>query len=187
MGDVNPAKHLYSPSVSAGAIIRYNFNPRNAIRFNAIYGGWSASDLDSDDPYQLNRSASFSSTYIDLAMNFEFNFLIYEPTNLRRYKFSPYVSGGLGYNYLLSGSTGEADFPFLSYGGGIKFNITSRMSGGAEWMFRKTFTDRIDGLSNIGSDDFGSFFHNNDWYSLVGIFITYKLWEYIEFCPAYDD
>jgi hypothetical protein len=37
LGDVNPFRHFYSPSPAGGLIFRYNFNPRNSIRFHGMY------------------------------------------------------------------------------------------------------------------------------------------------------
>ena len=38
---------------------------------------------------------------------------------------------------------------------------------------------------NIGADN-NVFFHNKDWYSIVGIFVTYKIFNWREDCPAYE-
>ena len=62
-------------------------------------------------------------------------------------------------------------------------NVAKRVTAGAEWSFRKSFNDRIDGLENPSGVH--SVIHNNDWYSFMGIFITYKFFNFAGDCPAY--
>ena len=60
---------------------------------------------------------------------------------------------------------------------------------GAEWGFRKTFNDLLDGWSPAGQslvpENVKSFLHNNDWYSIVGIFASYKIFYERGKCEAY--
>ncbi len=46
MGDINPNRHFYRPSLSLGAFYRYNINTRFAVRANAYYAQLSGNDLD---------------------------------------------------------------------------------------------------------------------------------------------
>ncbi len=196
MGEINSGRHFYSPSPAFGAIVRYRFNPRHSVRLNGIYGTMKGNDLDFQDAYQQERGVSFNTSFVDLSAHFEFNFLPYK-IYYRKDKWSPYITGGIGYNLVLDS---EVDAPsgttlinannsiknlILSYGGGFKLTLSRRWAAGAEWTVKKTFSDAFDGLENPGPD-LNTFFHNKDWYSLVGIFVTYKLWEYMEDCPAYD-
>jgi hypothetical protein len=71
----------------------------------------------------------------------------------------------------------------IPFGIGIKINVTKKITAGAEWSFRKSFNDRIDGLENPSG--VYSVIHNNDWYSFAGIFITYKFFNFAAECPAY--
>ena len=71
----------------------------------------------------------------------------------------------------------------LPFGVGVKVNFPSRISAGAEWSFRKSFNDRIDGVENPSG--LHSLIHNNDWYSFLGIFITFKFFNFAAECPAY--
>jgi len=195
MGDINMERHFYAPSAAVGPIIRYNFNPRHSLRFNAIYGTLRGEDLDFRNEFQRLRGHSFNTSFVDASFNFEFNFFPYKIYQ-RKDIWSPYITGGAGYNRVISSraSARGGIYPvvppvknnvILSYGGGFKLTLSRRVAVGIEWTARKTFSDSFDGLENPGQD-FNTFFHNKDWYSLVGLFITYKFWEYMEDCPAYE-
>ena len=72
----------------------------------------------------------------------------------------------------------------MAFGAGFKYNLTVKLGAGFDWSFRKTFNDSFDGINNPGENNM--FFHNKDWYSLVQVFITYKIFDWREDCPAYD-
>jgi hypothetical protein len=182
MGDINPNRHFYRSSLSLGALYRYNLNTRIALRLNAYYARLSASDLDfpkilhPDRPF---RPAMFNTSLLDAALQIEFNFLPFTP-NVGNWAYTPYISAGIA-GALITSSRNFASIPF---GIGAKVNLTSRISAGAEWSFRKTFTDRIDGIVN--PSETGSLLHNNDWYSFLGVFITFKFFNFAADCPAYN-
>lgn len=183
LGDINHSRHFYSPSPAGGLILRYNFNPRNSIRFSGIYASLKGNPADNDEPYPNSTLNSFKTNLVDLGIVTEFNFMPYQSTKIRRDRYTPYVSGGLGYTVVLGGGDYTAA---LSFGGGFKYNLTTRMSTGFEWTFRKTFSDMLDGVQNIGYEN-NVFFHNKDWYSIVGVFVTYKIFDWGMDCPeAYD-
>ena len=52
---------------------------------------------------------------------------------------------------------------------------------------RKTFTDKIDGVYNPGGEGGQSLMVNTDWYMFTGIFLTYKIFNYNEDCPTYNE
>ena len=185
MGDINPSRHFYAPSPAGGIIFRYNLNPRHSFRFSGIYTSLKGSDSDFEDARQLQRNVDFKTSLIDLAFTTEFNFMDYQPTKLRKDRYSPYVCGGIGYASVLTSDVPAESATFLVFGGGFKYNIARKWSIGAEWTFRKTLNDLLDGTENIGAEE-GVFFHNNDWYSIIGLFVTYKIFNWREDCPAYD-
>ena len=185
LGDINPAKQFYSPSFAVGALFRYNLNPRYSVRGSFYYGGLTGDDADFDNLFQSRRNASFSASVLDATLQFEFNFLPYNTIG-KRFAYSTYVSGGLGVGFIANplGFTYQLVLPF---GVGFKVNVAKRLSTGVEWGFRKTFYDNLDGLENWVDPDYKGLFHNYDWYSIAGIFITYKIFEYKDDCPAYWD
>jgi hypothetical protein len=185
MGEINPSRHMYKPSPTIGGLYRYNFNPRNSLRFHAVYGKLRGNDLDFTNDFQQDRALNFETPFVDLAINTEFNFFPYQ-YGLRKDRYTPYVTGGLGYNIVFSSEKKGTTGLTITYGAGFKGNISKRFSGGFEWSFRKTFNDRLDGIENPGQEN-TVFYHNNDWYSVVGIFVTFKFLSYLYECPAYDD
>jgi hypothetical protein len=179
LGDIStavPQPTVVPPAI--GPILRYNFNQRNALRAHAVFYNLSGSGTIFD-----GQEAEFQSSFVDLGLDFEFNWWPYK-TAWRRTKYSPYVSAGLGYSINYAG--GSVSHLYLPFGGGLKANLGKRMSGGVEVNMRKTFTDGIDGVENMGIEGGGTPFGNNDWYFFTGVFLTYKIFEYRDDCPTYD-
>jgi len=195
LGDLNKNKQFYKIKPSLGLFYRYNFNSRWATRAN-LYGGFlSADDADSKYKYQQQRNYSFNTIFIDLAGQMEFNFLPYRLGD-EKTPFSPYFALGIGGAYFTNSIRPiQITIPFSF---GFKFNISSKFGLGIAWSFRKTFTDYIDNLSNYKSiedvdniDDKYTMkqlgYHNhNDWYSTIGIFISWKAFGGKSNCKAYQ-
>lgn len=179
VGDINQGKQFYKPSLSAGALIRYNINKRYALRMQGIYAKVRGNSSDFPDevlPYRPEYS--FTTNLLEFAAQTEFNFLPYI-TGQDRWLKSTYIAAGLGYTINVSPGNNFLSIPF---GVGFKINLSDRLSAGLEWSYRKTFNDRID---NIESPLGHSILHNNDWYSTYGLFITYKFFKFAADCPTY--
>ena len=180
MGDLSttvPVAHLVPPAI--GPILRYNINMRNALRVHAVFYTLS----DSEENFR-GGLAEFQSSFVDLGLDFEFNWWPYKTAN-RKTKYSPYVSAGLGYSLNYAG--GSVSHLYLPFGVGVKANLGQRLSGGVEVNMRKSFTDLIDGVTNVGSEDVHSLVGNNDWHLFTGVFLTYKIFNYREECPTYNE
>jgi hypothetical protein len=179
LGDLStviPQYHLVPPAI--GPILRYNINMRNAMRAHGIFytlGGMNENFH--------GGVADFESSFVDLGLDFEFNWWPYKSGD-RKNKLAPYVAAGLGYSLNYSGSS--VSHLYVPFGGGVKANLGERLSGGIEVSMRKTFNDMIDGYSNMGGESVQSPVGNNDWYFLSGLFLTYKIFNYREECPTYD-
>jgi len=185
MGEVNMVRHFYNPSPAFGAMARYNFNPRNSLRLHVLYGSIKGDDNDFNNDFQQARAASFKTSMLDMSLNMEFNFFPYETGKRRKDKYTPYATAGMGYNHVFDPDRQGSIALIFTGGAGFKMNVTRTISTGVEWSFRKTFNDQLDGLENPGPD-YTRFYHNNDWYSIVGIFVTYKFLRYLYECPAYE-
>lgn len=181
MGDLNPVMHFAQPKMALGALCRYNFNEHNALRFSATYHSLSGNDVDI-----LGNVRNFDATFVDLALNFEFNWKPYLTAH-RKTKASPYVSAGLGYNLRLSGTGGVASHLTFPFAAGYKINLGRWLSGGIEAGPRRAFGDMIDGVSNPGLADAVAPLGNRDWYIHTGVFLTYKIFKLWEDCPTYEE
>lgn len=180
LGDLSyQAPQLADIPVSIGFMLRHNFDMRSSLKAHSSYyrlGG--AGDIYGGNAWNFNAS------FVDLGLDFEFNWWPYK-TALRRTKWTPYVTAGLGYSLNFDGNSDS--HLYMPVGGGVKFNIVKRLSAGAEFTMRKSFTDGIDGVWNLGLEDSQSAVGNNDWYMFTGIFITYKLFNFLSDCPTYNE
>jgi len=186
MGDINPSRHFYNASPAFGLLYRYNINPRWAARVNAYYVSLAGADADfpelqhPDRPY---NPAQFKTSFLDAALQVEFNFVPYTP-GLRPLDYTPYISAGIGSGLIMGSDTHAMNFISMPFGIGLKTTFSKRLNGGFEYSFRKTFNDMIDGIENPSG--VSSLLHNNDWYSYIGVFITYKFFNFDVRCPAYE-
>jgi hypothetical protein len=185
LGDINPNRLLYSPRPAAGIFYRYNFHPRQALRGSVIYGGLRANDLDFTNDFQTARGRSFSGSVTELAVQFEFNFLPYS-TMGKRWNLSPYFAAGAGVAFVNTVTTSAQ--PVIPFSVGFKINIHKNIGLEAEYGFRKTFYDNFDGLKDelVAPSDF-AWTHNNDWYTFTGVAVTWKFYNKLAGCPAYND
>lgn len=176
-GEVNPARPFYSPSPSFGGFFRMNINNRYAVRLSGYYARLKGDINDFPDRNYVGiQQNEFNTRVLDFTGQFEFNFLPYI-TGDKKSISSTYLAGGLGYaQFKTSGSF------IIPFGIGAKVNIGERLSTGIELSFRKTFIDKIDENPNpLGN----TLLNNNDWYSILGLFISYKFVKFAADCPVY--
>jgi len=185
MGELNSIQHFVAPSVAVGPIIRYNFDMRNSVRVHAFYHGLSGSG----EQFPSGGLQEFDAKFVDLALNWEFNWFPYKTTD-RKYNKSPYIFAGIGYGLNLSNlASVNVTTPF---GFGYKVNVGRWLSAGVEAGARKVWSDMLDGVQNPGfelSDEWNTLnagLGNRDWYFFTGVFITYKIFKFWESCPTYD-
>jgi hypothetical protein len=184
MGEINPSRQFYDPSPSAGLLYKLVLNKRAALGAHVYYAQFKGNDHDFSNEYQQNRAVSFSASLLDINATYEFNFLPFE-FNARKTVFSPFLFVGLGYEYMLQSTYKVSNHFAIPFGVGIKYLASRKMTIGAEWSFRKTFLDNIDGIANPGETKYKSSISNTDWYSFAGIFITFRLFDHTGDCPAY--
>jgi hypothetical protein len=184
LGDINTNRLLYSPLPAAGILYRYNFHPRYSIRGNLLFGGLKADDHDFNNSFHQTRGASFSGTVGELSAMFEFNFLPYTTTG-KLWDFTPYFAAGAGVAIINTVSTSYQ--PVIPFSFGFKANIYKNLGLEAEYGFRKTFYDNFDGLKDMVAPSDYAWLHNNDWYTFTGIAVTWKIYNKLAGCPAYND
>lgn len=177
VGDFNPGGIMYKPGVYVGGVMHYAFTEYYSLRVGlgagnlrgdpAAYDGRLMSNLPHQEP------AAFNQHFFDADVRLEVGFLPYEPFeyNPKKFSFSPYFALGVGGAY----SRG-APFLQLPIAVGAKYRIAYRLTLGAEWTFRKTFNDNLDGWENVrNSSPSKTSLSNNDWISYVGVYLTYQL------------
>ncbi len=170
IGDINPAIPYSQSKIAYGALVRYNFNKRWAVRFAFTRGKLVGDDLKTNAIE--NRDLNFKSNINDFSLVGEFNFWDYF-TGSRKNYFTPYIFGGIGFftfkpfnfdgvNLQAHGTEGQSQYPEQQYEGrapyklwslsvpfgiGFKYSLTKRLGFSLEWGMRKTFTDYIDDIS----------------------------------------
>jgi hypothetical protein len=184
IGDINPGRLLYSPLPAVGVFYRYNLHPRQAVRLNVFAGGVRGNDLDFNNAFQQARAASFSGEVGEVSAQFEFNFFNYTTLG-RRWDYTPYFAGGAGVAFV--NTTSFAIIPVIPVSVGFKVNIYKNLGLEIEYGFRKTFYDNFDGLKDFIAPADHGWLHNNDWYTFTGIGITWKIYNRLAGCPAYED
>jgi hypothetical protein len=171
LGEKNPLNVFYRPGPAAQIFYRYNFNPRQAVRANLL-GGY------------LMPLGSFLG---ELGATYEFNFFPYSTFRSRHIDYTPYIAGGAALSLMNTAG------PFLSipFSAGFKVNVANHVGVEIEYGFRKTFTDKMDGLFEItdpgGAPVDHSRIHNNDWYSFIGVSVTWKMYNQLVGCPAFAE
>jgi hypothetical protein len=186
IGEINPHRHFYRSWLSFGVLYRYNLNARYAIRANVYTAKLSGSDLDYTKILHPDRQyspATFQTSLIDVALLAEYNFFPFTPYQ-DIWSWTPFISAGIASTLILGSDVNAKNTLNIPFGIGAKVNLTSRISAGAEWTFRRTFNDLIDGVENPSGTR--SLIHNNDWYSFLGVFITFKFFNFTAKCPAYN-
>lgn len=174
LGDVNTANMYKMPRVAGGGIFRYNLNTRWAIKGNLLYVGLAGDSKNIESQFPHGEQYKFSAHVIDLGGQVEFNFFHFgEGAKYKNYKrITPYMVVGLGMELSFAG--GKTSFgAVLPLGAGVKYRLKERLNIGFEFTMRKSFSDKVDGITDLYGYNHG-FAKNTDWYS-VGMFtITYE-------------
>ncbi len=191
MGDLNPQNQFNNPGYQVGGLLRYNYSDRIAfkatgslININFAYPDNNIVLPAGDVNYSGNRHI------LEFTGETELNFLSYDHPFIKKTKFTPYLTLGLGTSIYKRINTDDENSSkeivfilSLPFGIGLKYKINDWIRVGAEWSFRKTFVDDLDYLGNredVKPDDpygFGntSKINNTDIYSFAGVMVTFNL------------
>jgi len=172
LGDINESNLFYNPGPAFQFFYRYNFNPRQAVRAN-LMGGYVM---------------PLGSILGELGATYEFNFFPYSTFRSRRVDYTPYIAGGAA----LSVMNNAGPFMSIPFSAGFKVNVANHIGVEFEYGFRKTFYDKFDGQYEVTTGDppepvDHSWLHNNDWYSFMGISVTWKMYNKLAGCPAFAE
>jgi hypothetical protein len=180
-GDLNNRNQINRPKIALGAFVRKQFGNYTAVRLSAHYALLGYSDIYSDNQYQLRRNLSFNTNIFEIALQGDFNFFKFIPTD-PAHSFTPYATLGIGFfsydPYAFYGNEkvylrplnteGEGFYKGRkSYGSmamcfpigfGLKYAINDKVNLSFEVTHRFTTTDYIDDVSTtyIGVDKFPS-------------------------------
>lgn len=174
LGDVNTSNMYKMPRVAGGGIFRYNMNSRFAFKGNLLYVNLAgdSKNIESQFPYQ--QQYNFNAHVIDLGGQVEFNFFHFgEGPRYKHYKrITPYMTAGIGAE--LSFANGNTSFGVvLPLGAGVKFKVKERLNLGFEFTMRKSFSDKLDGITDLYGSNHG-IGKNTDWYSVAMFTVTYE-------------
>tara|TARA_R110002049_G_scaffold25788_2_gene90133 strand:+ start:6853 stop:7557 length:705 start_codon:yes stop_codon:yes gene_type:complete len=190
-GELNPTQQFStsSGSLAIGGVYRYNLNPRYALKGSLIFTEIKGNDEIADLEFGRMRKASFESNLLELSGQIEFNFMEYELGERTR-AFSPFIFVGLStFRYNPTTVQDEEEIRASSeednswgiavpFGIGFKVSLLNRLGLSAEWGFRKTGRDDLDGLPNTNLDRLefeNGKDYDNDWFSIIGVSLNYRL------------
>lgn len=192
IGEINPSMQMVNrPKPSIGLFYRKNINKRYALRYGVNYAKLAATDKIRSTNLSEYRQLSFSSDLWEAYGVLEFNFIPYQINNRTTSKFSPFVFIGLATFKVgpevkgrdLGASGSDLISVSIPFGLGVKFDLSGNLGLGIEWGIRKTFSDKVDGLPEEYTNGYQlSNTQNNDWYSIVGLTLNYKILTHKDRC-----
>jgi hypothetical protein len=180
-GDLNNRGKINRPKIALGAFVRKQFGNYTSVRLSGHYALLGYSDIYSDNEYQVRRNLSFNTNIFEIALQGDFNFFKFIPTD-PNHSFTPYATLGVGFFsydpyafyqnqkvYLRPLNTeGETFYKgrkaygsmamCFPIGFGLKYAVNDKINLSFEVTHRFTTTDYIDDVSKtyIGADKFPS-------------------------------
>lgn len=197
-GDMTKVELQKSINPAFGGLVRYNFNPRYALRFNVISGTIGAEGKYNEADWSFNKNV------VDISILFEWNYLRYIVGD-KQTPWSTFIFGGIGMQYYsydlnaaqlspivdptyfaLANSSASVITPTLPFGLGVKYTLSKRWGIALETSFHKSMSDKLDNLDDplqyLNTSvtppvavKFNDQFHNNDWTAYLGIHLVYKV------------
>ena len=165
-GDLAREVVLKETHLAGGVYMRYNFGKYFSIKPALNIGTISGSDKNfKENKY---RNLSFKSNISELSLNMEFNFRPFG-SQVRTENFTPYLQLGIGgfrfnpkakyngdvfelHSLHTEGQSNKQMYKLyqlsIPFGMGLKWEINDNLIVGYEFIYRKTFTDYIDDVSN---------------------------------------
>lgn len=167
-GDLTQNNKLFSQAgVSFGLGVTYPLFPKFNGKFDVGFAKVQASDSKNSSTQLKDRNLSFKSNVVDLALSLE-----YELIDMKKHKFSPYVSAGIGvmfFNPYANSATGQKTFlrdlgtegqglngfpdqykkaaVTAPVGVGLKYAVTNSITIQLDFNYRITGTDYLDDVS----------------------------------------
>jgi hypothetical protein len=180
-GDLNNRARINRPKMDIGGFVRKQFGNYTSVRLSGHFAKLGYSDIYSKNEYDQRRNLSFNTNIFEIALQGDFNFFKFIPTD-PDHSFTPYATLGVGFFtydpyayyhnqkvYLrplhTEGETfykGRKEYGSMALcfplGFGVKYAINDNVNLSFEIAHRFTTTDYIDDVSTtyIGADKFPS-------------------------------
>ncbi len=191
IGDVNQSFIPNKVNYAFSAFYKRNSKSyASALKLQLSFLRIAGNSSNESNLVRFGEFVSFSNSTLELSIQGEYNFLDFGKklaNTSRKVFFTPYVFAGLGTTYTLvskNSFSSSANFPNFSpvipMGVGVKALLTHSLIIGAEINFRKTFTDKLDGIDD---DQFSSSSTGSDLYYTIGFNLSYVINGI--FCPIH--
>ena len=180
VGDIGRTNYLYPNKIGAAFFVKYNWNPRIALRATYSHLLIGGNDAEAETDFKRNRGLKFSNTINELAIGFEYNFYEYDLSTPGK-TWTPYITVDLAaysYNYIVSepqpnefleDTKSSITVPF---GVGLKSKLIGPLAFAIETKFRYSLEDDLDYTTEaVPALNFGG--DGNDWYVFTGISLIY--------------
>ena len=169
-----------------GVVAKYKPNPRMAWAASLSLGQLKGSS-DNDKTYypaSATQPIEFTSTLTDFSLRYEYNFWAFGTGQEYRgaRPLTPFLTLGVGLSFAKPKDGDTAVGAQLPIGIGIKYKVAPRLNLAAEWVMHFTGSDKLDGVEDPYGIKSSGLFKNTDCYSVLGISLTYDLWEKCNTC-----
>lgn len=188
LGDANSANLYRHPGFDGEVFLRYIINPRLGLKTNFYAGTLSGNSADMANVFPDGKSYEFSTTFYELGELFEFNFFEFGmgETYRKLKRITPYITAGLSVTMWTVQKKVYAGFT-IPLGLGVKFKASRRVNLGLEFLMKKVFSDRLDGVQLEDPYTIKSAFaKNTDWYSTLTLTISYEFSKRCAVCNYKD-
>lgn len=188
LGDANTANLYQSPGWDMQLFLRYIINPRLGLKTNFYVGGLNGNSEHMANVFPDGMNYKFSTTFYELGELFEFNFFEYGMgESYRKLKrITPYITAGLSATMWTVDKSIYAGLT-IPLGIGAKFKVNERLNLGLEFLMKKVFSDRLDGVALEDPYTIKSAFaKNTDWYSTLTLTISYEFSKRCAVCNYKD-
>lgn len=179
LGDANYHGFYKNVNMGGGALLRYNLNPRMALKFNIGYGGIKGDASQNAYAEGIDREAlRFKRSVIDVGCQYELNFFAYGTGNSYKntHRLVPYIQLGLGFTQAKGCFTMN-----IPVGLGVKYKFAPRWNVGIDWSVRLSMSDKLDGIEDPYRIKSG-FMKNKDSYCWTMLYLSYDFMPKLRKC-----
>ena len=181
-GDLVRGYKITNVSPAMAVHYRMNYSKELSLKWSLLTGSIKSSEVPLD-AFARQRNASYSIRIAELSSVAEYHFLEYKHEK-SRIRWTPYAFGGVGFARILKADQRREEYNniqvVIPFGLGFKHLVGKRFSIDTEVGIRKTFFDWVDNTSYgdpyVKDYQYGNP-NDNDWYSFVGVSLSYIIYE----------